>query len=81
MTAPTAEAFASLDRSLSNVKPTEAGIAEIESLRFAAKAFGFVILAQPPSRERSLAITKLEEAVMWAVKGVVLAAPVPATGF
>jgi len=41
------------------------------SLRDDAKALAVDILhAVPPGREQSLAITKLEEAIMWANKGI-----------
>lgn len=40
-------------------------------LRDTAKALAVKILQQvPSSREQSLAITKLEEAIMWANKGI-----------
>ena len=40
-------------------------------LRDYAKALALDILEMvPPSREQSLAITKLEEAIMWANKGI-----------
>lgn len=58
-------------------------VARIEALRAAAKVFGLAIEEKvgarleatgvaKGSREKSLAITKLEEALMWAVKGIVL---------
>lgn len=38
-----------------------------ERIRDTAKAFGFMLVEiVPNSREKSLAMTKLEEAVMWA---------------
>lgn len=40
-------------------------------------AYNVIMKELPPCRERSLAITKLEEASMWANKGVVFN-PVPA---
>jgi hypothetical protein len=64
---------AGLDLSLSHQTPDEVGVARIEKLRAAAKILGAEIeQTSVPTRERSLAITKLEEALMWAVKGVVL---------
>lgn len=40
-------------------------------LRNAAKELALLILSSvPPSREQSLAITKLEETIMWANKGI-----------
>ena len=68
-------------------KPGDAGadqVARIERLRAAAKTFAQAVeenvgevattgvAVRKPSRESSLAITSLETALMWAVKGVVL---------
>jgi hypothetical protein len=40
-------------------------------IRNTAKSFGLLIIDKcPKSRERSLALTKLEEAVMWANAGI-----------
>ena len=66
--------YEALERSLTNQPPTpQAMVYVIEFLRESAKALGLAILdAVPPSRERSLAITHLEETVMWAVKALVL---------
>lgn len=64
---------AKLERSLTYSKPNEDQVARILRLREAAKVFGASIETEgKPSREQSLAITKLEEALMWATKGVVL---------
>ena len=53
-------------------KPTSEHVAQIETVRKVLKEAHDVILATiPASRERSLAITKLEEASMWANKGIV----------
>lgn len=42
-----------------------------EQIREAAKKFAFLIAGLcPESRERSLALTKLEESVMWANAGI-----------
>lgn len=60
-----------------NHKPDAAGIEKIETLR--KSIIDLEILMDeivPPSRELSLAKTKLEEARMWAVKGVVMPYPV-----
>ncbi len=66
-----------LERSLTNITPDAAVIENIEELREAFKSTGAALLALSPfSRERSLAITKLEEAVMWAIKGLVLSSEV-----
>lgn len=53
-------------------KPTPEHVQQIEAVRAALKnAHDAVLSTVPPSRERSLAITKLEEASMWANKGIV----------
>ena len=44
--------------------------AKIQKVMAAAKAFYEVLQTLPPARETSLAITKLEEAAMWANKSV-----------
>lgn len=52
--------------------PTPENVQQITDVREALKAAHAVILERvPPSRERSLAITKLEECSMWANKGIV----------
>lgn len=61
-----------LERSLSNITPDAQTIRFIEVLRDSAKAYGAILEETPPSRERSLAITNLEQSLMWAVKGLVL---------
>ena len=61
-----------LEHSLTNHPPADdAVIGKFDQVRTIAKAFGVVVLEVcPASRERSLAITKLEESVMWAVKAI-----------
>lgn len=60
-------------RSLSHQAPESDQQGRIALLRDAAKAFASSIETNSsPSREQSLAITKLEETLMWAIKGVVL---------
>lgn len=72
--------MASLERSLTNISPNEDQIQRIEALREFAKAYGNAVLQLSlTSRERSLAVTKLEESVMWAVKGIVLNESTPTT--
>ena len=45
--------------------------ASIEEIRDCAKNFAYLIaMTVPDGREKSLAITKIEEAVMWANKGI-----------
>lgn len=62
-----------VDRSLSHQVPSSDGVKRIEFLREVAKSFAEAIETHTPvCRERSLAITKLEESLMWAVKSVVL---------
>lgn len=67
------ERFEVLERSLTNVAPTQEQIDRIHTIRDSAKALGAVIIFNSTnSRERSVALTNLEETVMWAVKGIVL---------
>jgi hypothetical protein len=62
-----------LFRSLTNITPSPLTIGEIEVVRNFAKDYGRKIIEFcPDSREKSLAKTKLEESVMWAVKAMVL---------
>lgn len=58
-------------------KPGPRAAKELAELRklFAALYAHIEMLPGGPSRERSLALTKLEEAAMWANKAVVLADP------
>lgn len=52
-------------------KPFGSQPVRYESIRAAAKGFAEFILANTPtSREQSVAITKLEESVMWANKAI-----------
>ncbi|UQN06778.1 RyR domain-containing protein [Deinococcus sp. QL22] len=51
--------------------PTIEQVNQIEEVRGALKAAYETLMTLPSSRERSLAITKLEEASMWANKGIV----------
>lgn len=52
--------------------PSEAQVAQIATARASFKATHEVLMALPASRERSLAVTKLQEASMWANCGVVM---------
>lgn len=61
---------ASLEWNLTNHTPDAAQIVKIEQVRLHARLLGGVIETLPPSRERSLAITSLEESTMWAVAGI-----------
>lgn len=56
-----------------------AEIALHDAIKDAASALETLIESTPLSRERSIAITKLEEAIMWAVKGLTGPKP-PAEG-
>lgn len=59
--------FIDLENRFTYHPPTEAQAARYESIRHNAKSLGSYLCAHcPPSRELSLAITKLEECVMWA---------------
>jgi len=59
--------------SLTNQPPAAEQVEDMEALRAFAKNLGRAILIHvPPSRERSLAITHLEDSVMWAIKGIAL---------
>lgn len=70
---PTAE---DVKRSLTNVRPSPEAIARIEQVREGAKVMvEYVFSHVPECRERSLALTHLEETVMWAVKGICLKDP------
>ncbi len=53
-----------------NDKPTPEMIAKMGEVREAAKAFADVILTIPNGRERSLAMTNLEQTAMWANKSI-----------
>lgn len=56
---------------LTNHRPTDAAIDDIEVLRAAAIAYGeLILLSTPPCREQSLALTNLEQATMWAVAAI-----------
>jgi hypothetical protein len=52
-------------------KPTEAQLATITRFREHAKAFRDSLNGLPPSRESSLALTNIEQALMWANKAAV----------
>lgn len=52
-------------------KPTDEQVAQITAMRDAMKAVYDNLMSLPESRERSIAITKLEEASMWMNKGIV----------
>lgn len=52
-------------------KPKEGQTEKYQELRDAARDLAFqIVQSQPEGREQSLAITKLEEAIMWANAGI-----------
>lgn len=54
-------------------KPSAEGVAKIATVREAILGCGEVFLLEVPEssgRERALALTKLEEAMMWAIAGI-----------
>ena len=53
-------------------KPTDEQVKKITEIREAMKVLYELLLTLPESRERSVAITKLEEASMWANKGIIM---------
>lgn len=67
------ERIDAIERSLTNHTPSADAIEQIESIRNAGKHAALTVIgATETSRESSLALTKIEEAVMWAVKAVIL---------
>lgn len=65
-----------MNRSLTNVRPSDATIEKIEELRrYAQDLTTQIFLDVPESPERTLACRKLEESVMWAVKAMCLYDP------
>lgn len=60
-----------LDRGFTYHAPNESQVERYPLIREKAKELANLIVAlSPPSREQSLAITKVEEAVMWANAGI-----------
>lgn len=57
---------------LDYIKPDEATCKTIEKVREHFKSLEGVLRDLPESRERSLALTKLEECLMWTTKGIVV---------
>jgi hypothetical protein len=69
----TSERTDAINRSLTNHTPSTNAIEQIESIRRTGKSLALVVVGHTEtSRESSLALTKIEEAVMWAVKAVIL---------
>ena len=60
-----------IDHNMTNHPPTPEAIKSIEELRGTAKELGYAIAKLcPGSREKSLAQTNLEQALMWAVASI-----------
>lgn len=65
-----------IDKPFAYHKPSDAGLARIIDLREAFSNVKQVIEANcPDSRQKSVAITELETAAMWAIKAVVFNNP------
>jgi hypothetical protein len=65
-----------LMQSLTNITPDTDQVLRIEQLREFAKNLGtHLCFAIQPGRERSLAMTHLEETVMWGVKAILMEDP------
>lgn len=65
--------YEKLYHNLSGGIPTADQEDALDAIRGAAKLFGHAILTNAPScSERSVALTRLEEAAMWASKAVVV---------
>lgn len=74
------ETAARITNSLSYHKPSEAQTESLRRIRQATHDLAMILEREvPDSRERSLAITNLEQAQMWANKALVLSAPVTET--
>jgi len=66
----------SVKRSLTNVRPSNECIRQIEALREEAKSLvDMVFEFVPECPERTIALRYLEETVMWGVKGICLNDP------
>ena len=67
------ERIDAIERSLTNHTPSADAIEQIESIRKTGKSLALAVIGHTEtSRESSLALTHIEEAVMWAVKAVIL---------
>jgi hypothetical protein len=65
-----------IDKPFAYHKPSPEGLARITDLRFGFSYMKIIIESMcPPSRERSVAMTELETAAMWAIKAVVFNDP------
>jgi hypothetical protein len=73
MMGPTRE---SVKRSITNVRPSDGGIGNIEGYRTKGyDLIDYIFDNIPEGRERSLALTHLEEMIMWGVKAICLGDP------
>lgn len=57
-------------RSNPTAKIEPADLSHRNAIKSTGQSFFDMLNALPPSREMSLAKTKLEEAIMWAIKGI-----------
>ena len=65
-----------IDKQFAYHKPSDEGLDKITQIRTAFSSVLHVIESTcPPSRHRSVAITELETAAMWAIKAVVFNDP------
>jgi hypothetical protein len=53
-------------------RPNETQVNQITEVREGCKALHDILLTLPVCRERSLAITNLEQVSMWANKGIIM---------
>lgn len=53
-------------------RPSQEQVDQITKVREGCKQLHATLLELPPCRERSVAVTKLEEVSMWANKGIVM---------
>lgn len=60
--------------------PTPEQVRQIALIRAQCKDLHATLLTLPSNRERSIALTRLEEVSMWANKGIVMADDVPEEG-
>jgi len=61
-----------IDKPFAYHKPSDGGLAAINELREQFSALAATIeRVCPPSRQKSVAVTELETAAMWAIKAVV----------
>lgn len=53
-------------------RPNEKQVQQITTVRDGCKALHAILLELPVNRERSVAITNLEQVSMWANKGIIM---------